>query len=122
MRTVKKPKEEVKSRGTLRTEDFLLYPGDLDSKSVIFRSYSRKITQAVLDTVVPSRKGRDAGEQFNNLLCTSIASSHSNPAPPSLGNSAPPSCGDPVPYVLSQIDPTAMGCMSIAKGWTHNSG
>lgn len=94
MRTVKKPKEEVKSRGTLHTEDFLLYPGDLDSKSVIFRSYSRKITQAVLDTVVPSRKGRDAGEQSNNLLCTSIASAHPNPAPPSLGNSAPPSCGD----------------------------
>ena len=62
MRTVKKPKEEVRSRGTLRTEDFLLYLGDLDSKSVIFRSYSREITQAVLDTVVPSRKGRDAGE------------------------------------------------------------
>ena len=38
MRTVKKSKEEVRLRGTLRTEDFLLYLGDLDSKSVIFRS------------------------------------------------------------------------------------
>ena len=54
MGTVKKAKEEVRSRGTPRTKDFLLYLGDLDSKSIIFRSYSRKITQAVLDTVVPS--------------------------------------------------------------------
>lgn len=57
MGTVKKAKEEVRSRGTLRTEHFLLYLGDLDSKSVIFQILFRKDHSGSLRYSCPLLKG-----------------------------------------------------------------